>query len=80
MKYTKSLLPVLLLFSVALGPFASAQEGDPDYPNTPSKDMDADMPKVEIVATARKKSTFVATHRHEDMYTCFDQCIHKIEE
>ena len=42
--------------------------------------MDADMPIVEAVATARKKTTFVATQRHEDMYTCIDQCLHKLEE
>lgn len=43
-------------------------------------DKQADMSVVEIVATAKKKNKFVATDRHEDMYTCIDQCLHKISE
>ena len=42
--------------------------------------MDADMPMVEAVATGRRKSTFVASHRHQDMYACIDECLHKLEE
>jgi len=41
---------------------------------------EADKAVVEIVATARKKNTFVAVDRHEDMYTCIDQCLHKVAE
>ena len=43
-------------------------------------DVDADKPFVEVVVTAKKKSTFVATQRNDDMYACIDQCIHKISE
>ena len=43
-------------------------------------DIDADQAVVEIVATARKKNTFVATDRHADMHTCIDNCLHKISE
>ena len=43
-------------------------------------DVEADKPSVEIVASARKKSVFVATHRDDDMYACIDQCLHKIAE
>ncbi len=43
-------------------------------------DMEADKPFVEIVATARKKTTFVATARDHDMIACFDHCLHKISE
>lgn len=41
-------------------------------------DMEADKPSAEIVATAKKKSTFVASHRDDDMYACIDQCLDKI--
>lgn len=43
-------------------------------------DLEADKPSVEIVASARKKSVFVASHRDNDMYACVDQCLHKIAE
>ena len=43
-------------------------------------DIEADLPSVEIVVTARRKATFVATHRDEDMYACVDQCVGKIAE
>lgn len=43
-------------------------------------DMEANQPTVEIVATARRRNTFVATHRDEDMYACVDQCLDKIAE
>jgi putative sigma-54 modulation protein len=42
-------------------------------------DMEADKPSVEIVASARK-STFVASHREDDMYACIDHCLDKITE
>ena len=42
--------------------------------------MEADKPFAEIVVTAKRRNTFVATHRDEDMYVCIDQCIHKIAE
>ena len=41
-------------------------------------DMEAERPVVEIVVTAARKATFVATHRDEDMYACVDQCLDKI--
>jgi putative sigma-54 modulation protein len=43
-------------------------------------DREAGNSVVEVVATARRKSTFVATHRHPDMYVCIDQCLHKVAE
>ncbi len=43
-------------------------------------DIEADKPVVEIVVTAKRKSTFVATERGDDMYACIDQCLHKITE
>ena len=43
-------------------------------------DTEADKSVVEVVATANRKNTFVATHRDPDMYTCIDQCLHKITE
>jgi ribosomal subunit interface protein len=42
--------------------------------------MEAEHAVAEIVATARQRNTFVATHRDADMYTCIDQCLHKIAE
>ena len=42
--------------------------------------MEGDRPVAEIVVQAKRKSTFVATHRDEDMYACIDQCLHKIAE
>lgn len=41
-------------------------------------DMEADKPVVEIVARAKKKNTFVATHRDDDMYACIDVCLDKV--
>ena len=41
-------------------------------------DIDADRFVVEMVVTAKRKSTFVATHRGDDMYACIDQCMDKI--
>ena len=35
---------------------------------------------MEIVVTATRKNTFVATHRDDDMYAALDQCLHKITE
>ena len=43
-------------------------------------DVEADRPVVETIVTGKKKSTFVATHRGQDMYACVDQCLHKIRE
>jgi putative sigma-54 modulation protein len=43
-------------------------------------DKEGDKLVAEIVVTAKKKHTFVATHRDSDLYTCVDQCIHKITE
>jgi len=43
-------------------------------------DMEADQPMVETIVHASRKSTFVASARNEDMYTCIDQCMHKITE
>ena len=43
-------------------------------------DMDADKPTVEIVAKAKRKNTFVAKHRGDDMYACVDQCLAKVAE
>ena len=41
---------------------------------------EADQPFVEIVVTAKKRNTFVATHRDHDMHVAMDQCFHKITE
>ncbi|MDY7010307.1 MAG: ribosome-associated translation inhibitor RaiA [Planctomycetota bacterium] len=43
-------------------------------------DVDAGEHVVEIVATGKRKSVFVAHHRGRDMYACVDQCAHKLEE
>lgn len=43
-------------------------------------DTEADHAVVEIVATAKKKRTFVATQKAPDMYTCVDRCLSKIQE
>jgi len=42
--------------------------------------MEAEKAVVEILVTARRKATFVAHHRHEDLYACVDQCLDKISE
>jgi ribosome-associated inhibitor A len=43
-------------------------------------DREADNSVVEAVAAARRRNTFVATARNPDMYTCIDQCLHKLVE
>ena len=46
-------------------------------------DMEAERPVVEIIVTATRKHTFVATHRAadmEDLYACVDNCFDKIAE
>ena len=46
-------------------------------------DMEAERPVVEIIVTARRKHTFVATHRAadmEDLYACVDKCFDKLAE
>jgi len=42
-------------------------------------DLEADKPSVEIIASG-KKSTFVASHHSDEMYSCIDQCLHKVSE
>jgi putative sigma-54 modulation protein len=42
--------------------------------------MEADKAIVEIVVTANRKNTFVATHRDNDMYAGIDECLRKISE
>jgi putative sigma-54 modulation protein len=43
-------------------------------------DVESGKSVVEIVVTAKRKHTFVASHRDEDLYASFDQCLHKISE
>ncbi|MCD6364261.1 MAG: ribosome-associated translation inhibitor RaiA [Planctomycetes bacterium] len=43
-------------------------------------DVQADQSLVEIVVKARRRHTFVASHRTQDMYTCVDLCLGKITE
>ena len=43
-------------------------------------DIEADQAVVEIVVTATRKATFVATHREENLYASVDQCLRKITE
>ena len=43
-------------------------------------DVEADKPSVEIVASAKRRNVFVASHRGDDMYACVDQALHKITE
>jgi putative sigma-54 modulation protein len=43
-------------------------------------DTQAERSLVEIVAHAKKKHTFVASHRDESMYACLDACLDKISE
>ncbi len=43
-------------------------------------DLEADKSVVEILVQAKRKATFVATHRDDDMYASVDQCLHKITE
>lgn len=42
--------------------------------------MEADKAVVEIVVTAKRRNTFVASHRDDDLYACVDQCLHKVTE
>jgi putative sigma-54 modulation protein len=42
--------------------------------------MEAEKAVVEIVVTANRKNTFVATHRDDDMYAGIDECMRKISE
>jgi len=43
-------------------------------------DLEADRPVVEIVAQAKRRHTFVATHRGQSMYECVDACLDKITQ
>jgi putative sigma-54 modulation protein len=43
-------------------------------------DIDADESLVEFIVQARRKHTFVAHHRGENMYASIDACISKITE
>jgi putative sigma-54 modulation protein len=42
--------------------------------------MEAEKAVVEIVVTANRKNTFVATHRDDVMYAAIDECLRKISE
>ena len=41
-------------------------------------DIEAEQAVVEIVVSAKRKHTFVATHRDTNMYACIDRCLDKI--
>lgn len=43
-------------------------------------DRQADDAVVEIVVTARRKTTFVATQRGPDLYACVDGCMDNVVE
>ncbi len=43
-------------------------------------DIEAEQPLVEIIVTASRKATFVATHRNDDLYACIDVCSDKISQ
>ena len=43
-------------------------------------DMEADKPIVEMVVQAKRKMTFVARAKNDDMYACIDQCLDKITQ
>ncbi len=43
-------------------------------------DHEADQSLSEIIVTARKKHTFVATNRDPDMYASIDGCVDKISQ
>ncbi len=43
-------------------------------------DVEAEHMVVEMVVSAKRKSTFVATHRDPDLYAGVDQCLAKIVE
>ena len=43
-------------------------------------DVEAEHTVVEMVVKARRKATFVATHRDHDLYAGIDKCLAKIVE
>jgi len=43
-------------------------------------DVEAEHTVVEMVVKARRKATFVASHRDRDLYAGIDQCLAKIVE
>ena len=43
-------------------------------------DREADHSVAEIIVTAKKRNTFVATHRDPDLYASVDHCLQKISE
>jgi len=43
-------------------------------------DVEAEHTVVEMIVSARRKSTFVATQRNADLYAGVDQCLAKIVE
>jgi putative sigma-54 modulation protein len=43
-------------------------------------DKEAKMFVVEIIVTARRRNTFVAKSRDDDMYSCLDDCLDKISQ
>jgi len=43
-------------------------------------DNEADKSVVEIIAHAKKKHTFIAHHRDENLYSSLDMCMEKITE
>ena len=43
-------------------------------------DVEAEKPSVEIIVSAKRRNVFVGTHRGDDMYSCVDQCLHKVSE
>jgi len=43
-------------------------------------DKEAGKFMVEIIVAAKRRNTFVATHRDDDMYACLDQCLDKISQ
>lgn len=42
--------------------------------------IEAEKAIAEIVVTANRRNTFVATHRDDDMYAAIDECLKKITE
>jgi len=43
-------------------------------------DVEAEHTVVEMLVSARRKATFVATHRNADLYAGVDRCVAKIVE
>ena len=43
-------------------------------------DLDGGVPAVEVVVNASHSTTFVGTHRGEDMYSCIDIAMHRVQE